>query len=67
MEAAISASTRGPATSPTLRITDIGGVAYDIIMSYNTKKDKYRATISLSPKPGTVTVTSSLGGLDRAP
>jgi Zn-dependent metalloprotease len=46
-----------------LRITDIGGAVYDIVMTYNEKKDKYSATVSgLSPKPESVLVTSSAGG-----
>ncbi len=45
-----------------LRITDIGGAVYDIVMTYNEKKDKYSVMVSsLSLKPGTVTVTSSAG------
>ena len=31
-------------------------------LDYNSKKDKYIGTFSMSPKPGTVTVTSSAGG-----
>ena len=65
VEVTSSASTGDPATSPTLQITHFDGVplATPIDMTYNAKKDKYTATVSLSPKPGeTATVTSSLGG-----
>ena len=31
-------------------------------LDYNSKKDKYIGKFSMSPKPGTVTVTSSAGG-----
>ena len=64
VEATSSASTGDPATSPTLQITHTDGAALDTPndMAYNPKKDKYSATVSVSPKPNTVTVTSPLGG-----
>jgi PKD repeat protein len=35
-------------------------------MTYNSKKNKYSAKVSVSSKPDTVTVTSSLGGSDTS-
>jgi hypothetical protein len=37
-------------------------LATSINMTYNSKKDKHNATVSLSPKPEAMTVTSSAGG-----
>ena len=57
MEATSSASTGDPA--PTLTITSLDP---SFEMTYNAKKDKYKAKVKVSPKPGMVTVTSSAGG-----
>lgn len=67
VDATSSASSGDPTIK--LQITHLDGVklATPIDMIYSDKKDKYSVTVSsLTSKPNTVTVTSSLGGSDTS-